>query len=67
MTSARLTVSDLPFRPLPNQDTLFVALHFGPRRSLPPVGVADQLAPCPLPASSALPVVQALNRVEGGK
>lgn len=59
MASARLAVPDLPLRSPPHQDTLSASLHFGPRRRLPPVGVADRLAARPLPPSSTLSVVQA--------
>lgn len=62
MTPARLAVPDLPLRPSPHQDALFASLHFGPRGCLSPVGVADRLTAHPLPTSSALSVIQALNR-----
>lgn len=61
MTTACLAVPDLPLRPSPNQDALFTSLPFGPRGRLSPVSVTDRLAAHPLPASSALPVIQALN------
>lgn len=59
MTSARFAVPDLPLRPSPHQDARFGSLHFGPGGRLSPVGVADWFASRPLPASSALPVIQA--------
>lgn len=61
MTSTRLAVPDLPLCPSPHQGALFASLHFGPRGHLSPVSVADRLTARPLPASSALPVIQALN------
>lgn len=60
MTSAGFTVPYLPLCPSPHQDTRFGSLHFWPRGRLSPVGVADWLAACPLPASSAFPVIQTL-------
>ncbi len=61
MTSTRLAVPDLPLCPSPHQDAFFASLHFGPRGHLSPVSVADRLTARPLPVSSALPVIQALN------
>lgn len=58
MTSARLTLPDLPLCPPPNQNTLSAFFLFWLKRHFSPVGVADRLASGPLPASSALPVVQ---------
>lgn len=58
MTSARLTLPDLPLCPPPNQNTLSAFFLFWLKRHFSPVGVANRLASGPLPASSALPVVQ---------
>lgn len=64
VASSCLTVPRLPLRPPPHQRAPLARPPFGLRRLRPPVGVAGRLSVCPLPASSALPVIQACEPEE---